>query len=81
VHRKFARYALRRLGSVDTYDFPPYVDQCILIRLETLTLRRFDAFVIFFLDQNLLSPVNVIALSYRTHGGDFLRIDLKVSRQ
>jgi hypothetical protein len=50
VQRKFVRYALRGLGWTDMYDLPLYVYRCALIHLETLTIRRSDAFVMFVFD-------------------------------
>jgi hypothetical protein len=65
------------------YDLPTNVERFALIRLETLTIIRSDAWVMFVVDvlsgrvglPNLLSLVNVIAPRYRTGGGDFMRID------
>jgi hypothetical protein len=69
VQRKFAGYALRGLGWTDTYDLPPYVDQFTLIRLETLTRRRSDAFVIFVFDVLYGSVCAPNLLSLLPHSG------------
>jgi hypothetical protein len=56
---------LRGLGWM--FDLAPYVDRCVLIRLEPLAKRRANAYVIFIFDilsgrvnsSNLLSLISI----------------------
>jgi hypothetical protein len=50
---------------------PSILDQCTLIRLETLTRRQSNKFS----TPNLLSLINMTARRYHSRGGDWLRIN------
>jgi hypothetical protein len=83
VQKKFVRYALRGLGWTDMCNLPPYVERSALIRLETLTEKRANAYamdilMIWFSSvnlSNLLSLNTMNGLCYHTWPSDFLRVD------
>jgi hypothetical protein len=66
------------------FNLPPYVDKCVLIRLETLAEKRGNACGMFIFDilsgransSNLLSQISINAPWYHTRSSDFLRVDV-----
>jgi hypothetical protein len=73
----FVKYALRDLGWTDIFDFPPYVDRCAFIRLETLAETRANACVMFIFDimSGRVNSSNLLSLIRINASSDFLRVD------